>query len=172
MNEPSDGTIVRIAGPVIVAQGLPTASMYDVVYAGNLRLVGEVIRLSEDLATIQVYEDTGGLCVGEPVVCSGGPFTVELGPGMLGSVYDGVQRPLPTLYQQLGDYIARGQVAPALDREKRWDFEPRAQVGATLSGGDAAVMARLRLVLAQGPRRPTRRRQEGRGHAHALRRRR
>lgn len=130
------GTIVRIAGPVVVAQGLGDVRLYDVVYVGQLRLVGEVIRLANDLATIQVYEDTGGLRVGEPVVSSGGPFMVELGPGLLGSIFDGVQRPLPVLRQQQGDFIARGGAAPALDRQKIWDFEPRVSVGQRVSGGD------------------------------------
>jgi V/A-type H+/Na+-transporting ATPase subunit A len=130
------GTIVRIAGPVIAAEGLGGVRLYDVVYVGQMRLVGEVIRLASDLATIQVYEDTGGLRVGEPVVSSGGPFMVELGPGLLGSIFDGVQRPLPVLRQQQGDFIARGGTAPALDRQKVWDFEPRVEVGDRVAGGD------------------------------------
>ncbi len=127
---------MRVAGPVVVAEGLPGVSMYDVVYVGHMRLVGEVIRLSKQLATVQVYEDTGGLRVGEPVVSSGGPFEVELGPGMLGAIYDGVQRPLMALRAQQGDFIARGGSAPALDRSKLWDFQPVAQVGDRLQGGD------------------------------------
>jgi V/A-type H+-transporting ATPase subunit A len=105
------------------------------VYVGQMRLVGEVIRLANDLATIQVYEDTGGLRVGEPVVSSGGPFMVELGPGLLGSIFDGVQRPLPVLRQQQGDFIARGGTAPALDRQKVWDLSHGLR-SATVSGGD------------------------------------
>jgi V/A-type H+-transporting ATPase subunit A len=136
MNELAIGTIVRVAGPVVVAEGLGRASMYDVVYAGYVRLVGEVIRLSGDLVTIQVYEDTGGLRVGEPVVPSGGPFMIELGPGMLGSIFDGVQRPLPELRRRQGDYIARGGTVPSLDRQKLWDFEPRARIGDSLSTGN------------------------------------
>jgi V/A-type H+-transporting ATPase subunit A len=101
-----------------------------------LRLVGEVIRLANDLATIQVYEDTGGLRVGESVLSSGGPFTVELGPGLLGSIFDGVQRPLPVLRQQQGDFITRGGTAPALDRRKVWEFEPRVQAGQRVAEGD------------------------------------
>ena len=108
MNNLHQGTLIRIAGPVVVAENLQNVSMYDVVYVGRLRLVGEVIRLSGDLATIQVYEDTGGLRVGEPVFASGNPFTVELGPGLLGAIFDGIQRPLPTLRQQQGDFITRG----------------------------------------------------------------
>lgn len=136
------GAIVRIAGPVVVASGLGGVPLYDVVYVGHLRLVGEVIRLAGELATIQVYEDTGGLRVGEPVLGSGGPFTVELGPGLLGSIFDGVQRPLPVLRQQQGDFITRGGTAPALDRQKLWEFEPRVQVGQRVSEGDLLGIVR------------------------------
>jgi V/A-type H+-transporting ATPase subunit A len=132
----STGTIVRVAGPVVVAEGLADVQMYEVVYVGQMRLVGEVIRLSGKLATIQVYEDTGGLRVGEPVIGSGSPFLVELGPGLLGSIYDGVQRPLPILLEQQGDFIARGGTALALDRQALWEFEPRVQVGSHVKGGD------------------------------------
>lgn len=135
MNQASTGTIVRIAGPVVVAERLTGVHIYDVVYVGQMGLVGEVIRLSGDLATIQVYEDTGGLRVGESVAGSGSPFVVELGPGLLGSIFDGVQRPLPVLREQQGDFIARGGTAPALDRRKMWEFEPRLQVGDLVSGG-------------------------------------
>jgi V/A-type H+-transporting ATPase subunit A len=109
--------------------------MYDVVYVGYGRLIGEVIRLANNLTTIQVYEDTGGLRVGEPVTSSGGPFMVELGPGLLGSIYDGIQRPLPVLHQQEGDFITRGGTALALDRQKLWEFNPRVQVGDRVAGG-------------------------------------
>ena len=136
MSLPSKGTIVRVAGPVVVVEGLAGIRMYDVVHVGYMQLVGEVIRLAGDLATVQVYEDTGGLCVGEPAVASGGPFTVELGPGMLGAIFDGVQRPLVALRERQGDFIARGGTAPALDRQKTWDFEPRAEAGERLAGGD------------------------------------
>jgi len=130
------GTIVRVAGPVVAAQGLKGVRMYDVVYVGHLHLVGEVIRLADDLATIQVYEETSGLRVGEPVVSSGGPFMVELGPGLLGAIFDGVQRPLPTLQARQGDFITRGGTAFALDRQKKWPFEPRVQVGERVAAGD------------------------------------
>ncbi len=129
------GTLIRIAGPVVVAEGLSNVRIYDVVYVGHPGLVGEVIRLSGDLATIQVYEDTGGLCVGEPVTSSGDPFMVELGPGLLGSIFDGVQRPLPVLLEQQGDFITRGGTALALDRQKLWTFEPRVRVGERVAGG-------------------------------------
>ena len=136
MGQSIAGSIVRVAGPVVVAQGLTGVRMYDVVHVGHMQLVGEVIRLAGDSVTIQVYEDTGGLRVGEPVVSTGAPFMVEIGPGLLGSIFDGVQRPLPELRRQLGDLITRGGVALALDREKVWDFEPRVEVGDRVSGGD------------------------------------
>ncbi len=136
MNQSNPGQIIRVAGPVVVAENLPQARMYDVVYVGRLRLVGEVIRLTGNLATIQVYEDTGGLCVGEPVFASGSPLVVELGPGLLSAIFDGVQRPLPVLRQQQGDFITRGSAAPALDRSARWLFEPRRQPGSRVTGGD------------------------------------
>lgn len=130
------GTIIRIAGPVVVAQGLSGVRMYEVVYVGHLRLVGEVIRLAGDLCTVQVYEDTSGLRVGEPVVRSGSPFLVELGPGLLGTVFDGVQRPLLALYGQQGAFIARGGTAAPLDRARRWPFEPQVGPGDEVVGGD------------------------------------
>jgi V/A-type H+-transporting ATPase subunit A len=136
MNQPIAGTIVRVAGPVVVAEGLRGVRMYDVVHVGHMRLVGEVIRLAGGLATIQVYEDSSGLRVGEPVTSTGGPFMIELGPGLLSSIFDGVQRPLPVLRLQQGDFITRGGTALALDRQKVWDFEPRVEVGARVSGGD------------------------------------
>jgi len=136
MNQSMAGSIVRVAGPVVVAQGLTGVRMYDVVHVGHMQLVGEVIRLAGNSVTIQVYEDTGGLRVGEPVTSTGAPFVVEMGPGLLGSIFDGVQRPLPELRRQLGDLITRGGVAVALDREKVWEFVPRVEVGARVSGGD------------------------------------
>ncbi len=136
MTNSSPATIIRVAGPVVVAQNLSGVSMYEVVHVGHMRLVGEVIRLAGHLATIQVYEDTGGLRVGEPVFASGAPFMVELGPGLLGSIFDGVQRPLPVLRHQQGDYIARGGAAPALNRERRWRFIPCRKVGDSVMGGD------------------------------------
>lgn len=135
MDQPITGTVVRVAGPVVTAEGLGGVRMYDVVHVGHLRLVGEVIRLAGAQATIQIYEDTSGLRVGEPVTSSGGPFTVELGPGLLGAIFDGVQRPLPVLYQQ-GDYIARGSTALALDRQQAWDFVPHLRVGERVVAGD------------------------------------
>lgn len=130
------GTILRISGPVIIARGMKGSKMYDVVKVGNEALRGEIIRLEGEEAVIQVYEDTTGLMVGEPVVNTEQPLSVELGPGLLASIYDGVQRPLPVLMQMSGDFIARGIYAPGLDREKKWEFVPAVKAGDTVVTGD------------------------------------
>lgn len=129
------GTITKITGPVCVADGMRGARMYDIVRVGTEGLMGEVIRLEADTATIQVYEDTSGLKVGEVVESTEGPLVVELGPGLLTSIYDGVQRPLPVVAAQSGDYIERGTVASALDRERLWSFTPTVAVGDEVGPG-------------------------------------
>ncbi|MFA5843704.1 MAG: V-type ATP synthase subunit A [Coriobacteriia bacterium] len=129
------GTIAKITGPVVVAEGMTGAKMYDVVRVGGVGLMGEVIRLEADKATIQVYEDTAGLKVGEPVESTEGPLMVDLGPGLLSSIYDGVQRPLPVIARDHGDFISRGTVADALDQEKRWRFTPRVKAGQEVVAG-------------------------------------
>lgn len=131
----SEGKIVRIAGPVVGATGLGDVRLYDVARVGSLGLIGEVIRLSGDLATIQVYEDTSGLKVGEPVINTGLPLVVDLGPGLLGSVYDGLQRPLFDLAAH-ESFISRGVTAPSLSIKKRWHFTPRVTVDQQVQGGD------------------------------------
>jgi len=130
------GTISRISGPVIMAKGMKGSRMYDVVKVGTEALRGEIIRLEGDEAVIQVYEDTTGLTLGESVENTETPLSVELGPGLLASIYDGVQRPLPVLLKLSGDFIGRGITAPGLDREKKWVFVPVAKVGDTLGPGD------------------------------------
>jgi len=130
------GTILRISGPVIIARGMKGSKMYDVVKVGEEALRGEIIRLEGEEAVIQVYEDTTGLLVGEPVVNTEQPLSVELGPGLLSSIYDGVQRPLPVLKEKSGDFIARGIYAPGLDREKKWEFMPGVKKGDTVVPGD------------------------------------
>ncbi len=131
-----EGSIIRIAGPVVVARNLLGAQMYEVVRVGALGLIGEVIRLEGDHATIQVYEDTSGLRVGDPVEATGAPLRVELGPGLLGSIFDGIQRPLPILREQSGDFISRGISASAVDRTKKWEFRPAVRVGDLVGPGD------------------------------------
>ncbi len=130
------GYITRISGPAVIATGLVSARMYDLVRVGKEKLIGEIIRLDGDTAFVQVYEDTSGLYVGEPVESTDAPLTVELGPGMLGSIYDGIQRPLDKIRELHGDFIARGVVAAALDRSRTWTFVPAVKVGDRVGPGD------------------------------------
>jgi len=131
-----EGSIIKVSGPLVVANKMEGAKMYDLVKVGKLGLLGEIIELKRDEASIQVYEETYGIGVGEPVVSSGGPLTVELGPGLLESIYDGIQRPLEKLAQKTGDFILRGASAPALDREKRWQFVAKLKAGDEVKGGE------------------------------------
>jgi V/A-type H+-transporting ATPase subunit A len=141
------GTIVKVAGPLIVADNMADARMYDVVRVSSKRLVGEIIELRGDRASIQVYEETSGLGPGEPVENTGVPLSVELGPGLIGSIFDGIQRPLTAIRAQAGDRIARGVDVPALSREARWDFEPQAKAGDTVTPGDALGHVRESVVV-------------------------
>ena len=134
MAEQKKGKISRVAGPVVTAEGI-SPRMYDVIFVGDLKLMGEVIKLVGDRTIIQVYEDTSGLKPGEVVVDSGAPLVMELGPGLLSSVYDGVQRPLPLLREMQGDFVSRGASAPGLDRSKKWAFKPLVKKGDSLGGG-------------------------------------
>ncbi len=128
------GEIYRVSGPVVTARGV-SPRMYDVVLVGHEKLMGEVIGLEGDDVTIQVYEDTSGVKPGEPVENTGEPLSVELGPGLLTSIYDGIQRPLPVLQDKMGDYIERGVTAPGLDHSKKWDFVPTVKAGDSVEGG-------------------------------------
>jgi V/A-type H+-transporting ATPase subunit A len=128
------GTIFRISGPVVTATGVKPR-MYDVVFVGQERLMGEVIGLEGEKSIIQVYEDTSGLKPGEVVEATGMPLLVELGPGLLKSIYDGIQRPLPVLREKMGDFIQRGVMAPGLDHGKKWDFVPTVKVGDEVKAG-------------------------------------
>jgi V/A-type H+-transporting ATPase subunit A len=127
--------VARVSGPVVIASGLEGAKMFDVVRVGELGLVGEVIRLVGDAATIQVYEDTTGLRPGDPIENTGQALSVELGPGLLQSIYDGIERPLDVIQKSLGDFITRGFVAPPLDEKKTWEFTPTAKVGSEVTPG-------------------------------------
>ncbi|MFW9957226.1 MAG: V-type ATP synthase subunit A [Candidatus Odinarchaeota archaeon] len=130
------GRIETIAGPVVVCSGLPSVRMYEVVRVGNQNLIGEVIEVAENEFTAQVYEETSGLAPGEPVISTGDSLSVELGPGLLGSIYDGIQRPLPTLRDISGDFISRGLNVDGLDKKKKWTFKPTLKVGAKVEPGD------------------------------------
>ncbi|ROT43072.1 V-type ATPase [Sodiomyces alkalinus F11] len=131
------GKIYSISGPVIVAEEMAGVAMYELVRVGHDQLVGEVIRISADQATIQVYEETAGVTVGDPVTRTGKPLSVELGPGLLNNIYDGIQRPLADISAiSKSIYIPRGIAVPALDRTKKWDFTPTMKVGDHITGGD------------------------------------
>ena len=130
------GTIIKVSGPLVVAEGLSDANVSDVVRVGSQRLIGEILNMSGDKASIQVYEETSGLGPGAVVETTGMPMSVELGPGMLENIYDGIQRPLPEIREMSGATISRGTDVPALNRSKKWDFVPTAKVGDKLSGGD------------------------------------
>jgi len=134
MKQQEKGALYRIAGPIVVATGLH-ARMYDVVRVGNEKLMGEVIQIEGEKIVIQVYEDTSGIRPGEPVINTGEPLKVELGPGLLTNIYDGIQRPLPVLIRQMGDFITRGVDAPGLDPGKKWKFTARVKKGQHVKGG-------------------------------------
>jgi V/A-type H+/Na+-transporting ATPase subunit A len=136
MSEISIGKIVKVAGPVVVAKNMVGARMYDVVRVGEEHLIGEIVELHGDRASIQVYEDTVGIGPGEDVVNTGAPLSVELGPGLISSIYDGIQRPLDLLTELQGDYIQRGSEVPGLKRDTKWHFKPTIENGTKVSHGD------------------------------------
>jgi V/A-type H+-transporting ATPase subunit A len=140
----TEGVIYRVAGPVVTATGI-SPKMYDVVHVGNEHLMGEVIKIVGEYSIIQVYEDTSGIKPGEPVSNTGLPLVAELGPGLLTSVYDGIQRPLPVLRDKMGDYIFRGVTAPGLDRDKKWEFKP------TVKKGDEVTAGQVIGTVQEGP---------------------
>lgn len=135
MTELNIGKITKVAGPVVNANGMTGAMMYEVVKVGNEGLIGEIIRLDDDVATIQVYEETTGLVPEEPVVRTGESLSVELGPGLMGQIYDGIQRPLELIREKTGDFISRGVVVPAISHTKKWHFIPTVETGSELSEG-------------------------------------
>ena len=131
------GKIVKVSGPLVVATGMEEANMADVVRVGEQRLIGEILTMTGDSASIQVYEETSGLGPGAEVVTTGAPLSVELGPGLVENIYDGIQRPLEEIMKKVqGNNLPRGVEVPALDREKKWDFVPTVQPGAQVVGGD------------------------------------
>ena len=130
------GTITKISGPLVVASGMREANMFDVVRVSSERLIGEIIEMHGDKASIQVYEETSGLRTGEEVESTGEPMSVELGPGLIGSIFDGIQRPLEEIMKIAGSNLTRGIEVPALNREKQWKFTPTVKVGDKVTGGD------------------------------------
>src|SRR5437879_3704280 len=130
------GQVARVAGPVIVPGGMLRAQMYEVVRVGAQGVIGEIIKIDGENPTVQVYEQTPGLRRGEKVERTGKPLSVELGPGILGQIYDGIQRPLTVLFEKTGPFIKRGLAPAAIDRSKKWHFVPTADTGTNVSGGD------------------------------------
>jgi len=131
-----EATIIKVSGPLVVASNCKGAKMYDMVRVSEKKLIGEIIELKQDLAYIQVYEETSGIGPGEPVYLTNEPLSVELGPGLVSAIYDGIQRPLNVIRGLSGDFIARGVEVPGLDSHKKWHFLPRAQAGQKVVSGD------------------------------------
>ena len=130
------GTITKVAGPLVIAEGMRDANMFDVVRVSNQRLIGEIIEMHGDKASIQVYEETSGLGPGETVDSTGAPLSVELGPGLIGSIYDGIQRPLNEIMKVAGTNLKRGVDVPSLNHEKKWHFSPAVKAGDKVETGD------------------------------------
>lgn len=130
------GKVERVAGPVIVASDMLGAEMYEVVRVGDQGLIGEIIKIEQDRATVQVYEETAGIRPGEKVERSGKPLSVELSPGITGQIYDGIQRPLTVLFEKTGPFVKRGLTLPPVDKSKKWHFVPTTKSGASLAAGD------------------------------------
>ena len=132
----SRGTIKKVAGPLVIAEGMRDANMFDVVRVSSQRLIGEIIEMHGDEASIQVYEETSGLGPGEPVESTEMPLSVELGPGLIKSIYDGIQRPLDDIMKVSGNNLKRGVEVPSLKRHLKWEFVPTAKVGDEVETGD------------------------------------
>jgi V/A-type H+-transporting ATPase subunit A len=132
----SKGTIIKVSGPLVVAENMKHANMFDVVRVSNERLIGEIIEMRDDKASIQVYEETAGLGPGEPVESTGAPLSVELAPGLIENMFDGIQRPLEEIRKKSGNSISRGVEVDSLDREKKWDFKPVLEKGEVVKAGD------------------------------------
>ena len=129
------GQVIRISGPIIHASGMSGAGLFDVVEVGEKSILGEIVRIEGDAAVIQVYEDGTGLTVGAPAVTTGRPLSVELGPGLIGTIYDGIERPLESLYKQDGAFMAVGSSGDALDQRKKWRFVPDAALSGRIQSG-------------------------------------
>jgi len=153
---PIIGEVSRVAGPVVEAKHVLGAQMYELVRVGELGLIGEIIKVEGENATIQVYEETTGLRPGERVECTGGPLSAELGPGLLGNIFDGVQRPLTAIEARIGPFVRRGISAPALDRERKWHFVPALKPGDKVQGGDILGTVQETSLLTHKPLVPPR----------------
>ena len=145
----SKGTIKKVAGPLVIAEGMRDANMFDVVRVSNQRLIGEIIEMHGDLASVQVYEETSGLRPGEPVESTEMPLSVELGPGLITSIYDGIQRPLDDIMKAAGNNLKRGVEVPSLKRDKKWTFVPVLQPGDAVEPGDVFGTVQETIVVQQ-----------------------
>ena len=145
----SQGRIVKVSGPLVIAEGMQEADMYDVVRVSEQGLIGEIIEMRGDMASIQVYEETAGLAPGAPVESTGAQLSVELGPGLIETIYDGIQRPLEEIKKVAGPNIARGIQVPSLNREKKWEFVPVAKVGDKVQSGDILGTVQETIVVQQ-----------------------
>ncbi len=143
------GKVARVAGPVIIAEGMLGSQMYEVVRVGSQGLIGEIIRIEGERATVQVYEETAGIRPGEIVERSGKPLSVELGPGITGQIYDGIQRPLTVLFEKTGPFVKRGIAPSPIDKSKKWRFLPTAKIGDKLSGGDVLGTVKETALITQ-----------------------
>ena len=143
----SHGKIIKVSGPLVIADGMQESNMFDVVRVGEHGLIGEIIEMREGIASIQVYEETAGLGPGMPVVGTGEPLSVELGPGLVETIYDGIQRPLKIMYDMLGPNIKRGIQIPALDRGKKWEFVPTVKQGDLVESGDVIGTVQETLIV-------------------------
>ena len=152
----SKGTIKKVAGPLVIAEGMRDANMFDVVRVSNQRLIGEIIEMHGDLASVQVYEETSGLRPGEPVESTEIPLSVELGPGLITSIYDGIQRPLDDIMKIAGNNLKRGVEVPSLKRDRKWEFVPVLQVGDEVEPGDVfgtvqeTIVVQQKIMIPQG----------------------
>jgi len=145
----SQGKVLKVSGPLVVASGMEEANMYDVVHVGEQGLIGEIIEMRGDKASIQVYEETAGIGPGVPVVTTGAPLSVELGPGLIETMYDGIQRPLEEMRQVAGSNITRGIKVPSLSRTKKWAFVPTVKVGDEVEAGDIIGTVQETIVVEQ-----------------------
>ena len=145
----STGTIKKVAGPLVIEEGMSDANMFDVVRVSSQRLIGEIIEIHGDEASIQVYEETSGLGPGEPVESMGVPMSVELGPGLITSIYDGIQRPLDDIMKISGNNLKRGVEVASLKRDKKWEFVPVAKAGDEVEAGDVLGTVQETIVVQQ-----------------------
>ena len=144
------GKIIKVSGPLVVAEGMDEANIYDVCKVGEKGLIGEIIEMRGDKASIQVYEETSGIGPGDPVVTTGEPLSVELGPGLIESMFDGIQRPLDAFMEAAQSaFLTKGVSVPSLNREKKWDFVPTAKVGDEVSSGDVIGTVEETAVVTQ-----------------------